>query len=77
MIHDIVCMHLGTFAVRLINASHLFRHVHSHYQAVCLFTNSCKHDSLNPYVLALLIAFVEMVRFELMTPCLQGRCSPN
>ena len=20
---------------------------------------------------------VEMVRFELMTPCLQGRCSPN
>ena len=23
------------------------------------------------------IAFVEMVRFELMTPCLQGRCSPN
>ena len=24
-----------------------------------------------------LIAFVEMVRFELMTPCLQGRCSPN
>ena len=21
--------------------------------------------------------FVEMVRFELMTPCLQGRCSPN
>ena len=27
--------------------------------------------------LALLIANVEMVRFELMTPCLQGRCSPN
>ena len=26
---------------------------------------------------ALLIASVEMVRFELMTPCLQGRCSPN
>ena len=27
--------------------------------------------------LAWLIATVEMVRFELMTPCLQGRCSPN
>ena len=26
---------------------------------------------------AMLIACVEMVRFELMTPCLQGRCSPN
>ena len=25
----------------------------------------------------LLNAYVEMVRFELMTPCLQGRCSPN
>ena len=23
------------------------------------------------------IAFVEMERFELLTPCLQGRCSPN
>ena len=28
-------------------------------------------------ILALLIAFVEMERFELLTPCLQGRCSPN
>ena len=25
----------------------------------------------------LFITFVEMVRFELMTPCVQGRCSPN
>ena len=24
-----------------------------------------------------LVTYVEMVRFELMTPCLQGRCSPN
>ena len=22
-------------------------------------------------------ALVEIMRFELMTPCLQGRCSPN
>ena len=33
----------------------------------------------NVSAFAHLIAFVlmEMVRFELMTPCLQGRCSPN
>ena len=23
------------------------------------------------------LCLMEMVRFELMTPCLQGRCSPN
>ena len=36
-------------------------------------------NASHPYIfrLALLNAYVEMVRFELMTPCLQGRCSPN
>ena len=28
-------------------------------------------------ILALLQLNVEMERFELLTPCLQGRCSPN
>ena len=77
MIHDILCMHLGTFAVRLINASHLFRHGHSPYTYKSAHDISCKHDILCTFIRARLIAFVEMVRFELMTPCLQGRCSPN
>ena len=32
---------------------------------------------VNASAFTLFITFVEMVRFELMTPCLQGRCSPN
>ena len=32
---------------------------------------------LSAHIRARLIAFVEMERFELLTPCLQGRCSPN
>ena len=68
---------LSTFAVRLINASRLFRHV-----LRTIF--QCKSRNLQASLTfrafhwnALLIASVEMVRFELMTPCLQGRCSPN
>ena len=30
-----------------------------------------------PDAYVFLYVLVEMVRFELMTPCLQGRCSPN
>ena len=33
--------------------------------------------SVPVHIRARLIAFVEMERFELLTPCLQGRCSPN
>ena len=45
-------------------------------------TTFCLHASMtqNPFsIFARLIAFVqmEMERFELLTPCLQGRCSPN
>ena len=41
---------------------------------ICASTFAC---SRFPGRVILFIAFVEMVRFELMTPCLQGRCSPN
>ena len=44
--------------------------------SVCLRASTTQPHFLN---FALLIAFVqmEMERFELLTPCLQGRCSPN
>ena len=34
-------------------------------------------SAVPPKILALLQLNVEMERFELLTPCLQGRCSPN
>ena len=64
-------------ALQLIDASRLFRHglrrinlkIHMPLQASLQFICLFKFAWLN--------ASVEMVRFELMTPCLQGRCSPN
>ena len=64
-------------ALRLIDTSCLFRHglrrikslIHTFTQASLVTV--CLPD------FAWLNASVEMVRFELMTPCLQGRCSPN
>ena len=63
--------------IGLINASHLFRHgirlpsskvlPHFHVNMTCAIS----------FESAILIAIVEMERFELLTPCLQGRCSPN
>ena len=40
-----------------------------------LFTSHCNTQA--PYVLSSPVNWVEMERFELLTPCLQGRCSPN
>ena len=60
-----------------IDASHLFHHG---IRRTNLKTHSVLQASLTPvwlFKFPLLIASVEMVRFELMTPCLQGRCSPN
>ena len=36
-----------------------------------------RYSVFKVHVLSLFLRTVEMVRFELMTPCLQGRCSPN
>ena len=47
-----------------------FRSLYSVFKVQLLLSNN--HNEFT-----LLIASVEMVRFELMTPCLQGRCSPN
>ena len=64
------------------DASHLAHHGYS----LNILTSSinsgllCASTFVRPYAFgfdALLIITVEMVRFELMTPCLQGRCSPN
>ena len=46
-------------------------HVFSYSVVKVLFSDALRHLRIfmeDP---------VEMVRFELMTPCLQGRCSPN
>ena len=50
---------------------------HSPYKTRQSFMLLCKHTHNCLPAFALLIADLEMVRFELMTPCLQGRCSPN
>ena len=49
----------------------------SHYVLTKPATLTSKLDTLTFLLKRIAHCLVEMVRFELMTPCLQGRCSPN
>ena len=66
----------------LINASHLFRHGYSSNILSCMnpLTLPCasaRRVRVFIQVVILFIIIVEMKGFEPLTPCLQGRCSPN
>ena len=56
-----------------LHVSHGIRRM---FRFVCVLRNVNIPPAASSRI-ALLKAYVEMVRFELMTPCLQGRCSPN
>ena len=61
--NDIICLRSNLSLIQF-----------SRYEFVSWFTAG---RSKRPFVDQYEIDRVEMVRFELMTPCLQGRCSPN
>ena len=61
----------------LINASHLFRHVLRTIRLVCPALSQVNLRRALQSIRALLMLTVEMEGFEPLTPCLQGRCSPN
>ena len=48
-----------------------------HYLVCIRFYNVPARERKNLFLSCIVQTQVEMVRFELMTPCLQGRCSPN
>ena len=65
------------FAMRFVNAKRLLHHVlRTIYSCIHALAQASLRRAYLPEQ-ALLMAIVEIKGFEPLTPCLQGRCSPN